>query len=115
MKGSDMTKLQLDGTAETARSEPGLLSSKQQFWWGFAGGCLVLLFRLWVYANALAPDNAWPNASFRTCLLFAVWGAFPFASGLVSRICDPHHRFIAVFEGASGPALFFMVAKDFPL
>ena len=75
----------------------------------------MLLFRLWVYANALAPDNAWPNASFRTCLLFAVWGAFPFASGLVSRVCDPHHRFIAVFDGASGPALFFMVAKDFPL
>jgi hypothetical protein len=75
----------------------------------------VLLFRLWLYANSLAPNDAWPTPNYRLCLLCAVWGAFPFASGLVSRICDPHHPFLAVFEGASGPALFLMVARDFPL
>jgi len=48
-------------------------------------------------------------------LLSGVWLAFPFFSGFIGRICDPHHRLIAVFEGASAPALFFLIAKDFPL
>ncbi len=98
-----------------AHSNPERVTPKEQFWWGFVGGCLILGFRLWNYANALPPDAPWPNANFRTCLLSGVWLAFPFFSGFIGRICDPHHRLIAVFEGASAPALFFLIAKDFPL
>jgi hypothetical protein len=76
---------------------------------------MIVGFRAWIYANSLSPDAPWPNLSFKTCLLCGLWVGLPLVSGLTSRICDPHHRFIAVFEGASAPALFFTIAKDFPL
>jgi hypothetical protein len=98
-----------------ARREVGRLNAVCQFWWGFFGGFMVFAFRVWIYANALAPDTPWPNACFRTCLLCGVWFAFPFISGLVGRVCDPHYRLLAVFEGASAPALFLAIARDFPL
>lgn len=91
------------------------LTPKQQFWWGFLGGCLVLAFRVWTYANGLASNAPCPDLNFRTCLLGAVWIAFPFMSGLLSRVCEPHHPLIAVFEGVSAPALFSFIASDFPL
>jgi hypothetical protein len=90
------------------------LQPKEQFWWGFFGGCMVLAFRLWAYANSLTPDAPWPNPCFRTFLLCGVWFAFPIVAGLLSRVCDPHHRLIAVFEGASAPALFFFIASHSP-
>jgi hypothetical protein len=91
------------------------LGPKQQFWWGFFGGCMVLLFRVWTFANASAPDIPYPNPCFRTILLCALWLAFPFVSGLVSRLFEPHSRLHAVIEGAAAPALILAIAKDFPL
>jgi hypothetical protein len=69
----------------------------------------------WDARNSLPPDAHWPNASFKTCLLCGVWFVFPFVSGLVSRTLKPHQPLMAIYEGASAPALLFMIAKDFPL
>src|SRR5664279_3115974 len=93
-------------TPEAPSKESDPLNPKHQFWWGFFGGCMVLAFRLLDYANTLPPEAPWPSAGFRTCILCALWLAFPFIFGLISRVCDPHHPLIAVFEGASAPALF---------
>src|SRR6266487_1628226 len=90
------------------------LTSKEQFRWGCFGGVLILIFKVWTYANTLPADSPWPSLSFRTCLICGVWLVFPLLSGLMARICDPHHRFIATFDGASAPALFLLIAKDFP-
>jgi hypothetical protein len=105
----------LNGSSDCVRlgAVPSLNPAKQ-VWWGFLGGCLVLGFRLWIYANALSAESAWPSVTFRTLLLFLLWCAFPFVSGLISRALDPHHRLHAIFEGASAPALFFAIAKDLP-
>jgi len=75
---------------------------------------MLLLFRLWSYANGLSAD-AHCALNFRACILCVVWVVLPFVSGFVSRTCDPHHRLLAVFEGMSAPALFFEVATHFPL
>ncbi len=75
---------------------------------------MVLAFKVWAYASSLPPDAPWPNTNFRTCLLCISWFLVPFISGLVSRTCDPHHRFIAAFEGISASILFSVIAKDFP-
>jgi hypothetical protein len=101
--------------AKKRASADSPLNAKQQFCWGFFGGCMVLGFRIWIYAKTLPPDAPWPNFGFRTCLFCGLWLGFPFVSGLVSRVCDPHHRLIAVFDGVSAPVLFFVMAKDFPL
>src|SRR6266550_8061394 len=86
------------------KKDVGPLNSNQKFWWGFLGGCIVVLFRLWFYAGELTPDAPWPHFGFRTLLLCGLRFVFPFVSGFVSRACEPHHRLIAVFEGASAPA-----------
>jgi hypothetical protein len=98
-----------------ARLEVSQVNANQQFWWGLLGGCTVALWRLWFYASDLTPDAPWPHASFRTCLFCFLWFALPFVSGLLSRVCEPRHRLMAVFEGATAPALFIAVARDFPL
>jgi len=95
-----------------ARQRIWRLNGRQQFLWGFFGGWIVVLGRLWFYASSLTPDASWPSIGFKTCLLCGLWLAFPVLSGLVSRVCDPHHRLIAVFEGASAPALFIEIARD---
>jgi len=95
------------------RREAGRLNANCQFWWGFFGGWIVVLGRLWFYASSLTPDAPWPSIGFRTCLLCVFSLAFPIVSGLVSRVCEPHHRLIAVFEGAAAPALFIEIARDF--
>jgi hypothetical protein len=97
----------------TTESKP--LDARQQFRWGALGGCIIVFYRLWFYANKFPADAPWPHPSFKTCLLCGLWVALPLLSGLVSRACDPHHRLIAVFDGASAPALFIAMAKDFPL
>ena len=91
------------------------LDAKQQFWWGFFGGFMVLLFKIWTFANVSAPDMPYPNGSFRTLLLSGVWLVFPFVSGLVSRVFEPHSRLHAGIEGAAAPTLFLAIARDFPL
>jgi hypothetical protein len=91
------------------------LDAKQQFWWGFFGGFMVLLFKIWTFAKVSAPDMPYPNGSFRTLLLSGVWFVFPFVSGLVSRVFEPHSRLHAVIEGAAAPTLFLAIARDFPL
>ena len=92
----------------------GSLDPKKQFWWGYLGGCIILGFKVWSYANTLAPNASCPNASFKTCLLCVLGFAFPIVSGFISRVCDPNHPLIAVFEGTSVPVLFLLIAKDFP-
>jgi len=89
------------------------LTANNQFWWGVVGGGVIIVFRLLTFANSLPLDAPWPDPTFRTCLLSVLWLVFPFVSGFISRVCDPHHPLIAVFEGASAPALFFAIAKDF--
>ena len=76
---------------------------------------MIIAFRMLRYANALTPDEPWPSSSFKTCLVCGLWVLFPFVSGFVSRVCEPHHRLIAVFEGASAPALFLVMSEHFPL
>jgi hypothetical protein len=93
---------------------PGL-SSKAQFWWGFFGGWIIVAFRLYLYASVLPINAPWPNLCFKTCVQCGFWLLFPVISGFLSRVCEPHHRLIAVFEGASAPALFLFLAKDFHL
>jgi hypothetical protein len=38
----------------------------------------------------------------------------PILSGWLTRALGPHHRLIALYEGASAPALFCLLAKDVP-
>jgi hypothetical protein len=97
-----------------AHAEPPL-TPRQQYWWGALGGLVILVYRLWFFAKNLPPDAPWPNPTFRIFLVCGLWVVLPFISGFISRICHPHHRLIAVFEGASAPALFIAMAKDFPL
>ena len=88
------------------------LNPKQQFWWGFFGGVMVVSFRLYLHANSLSENSPWPNPSFKMCIQCGFWLLFPLISGLLSRVCEPHHKLIAVFEGASAPALFMFIVKD---
>src|SRR6266516_601752 len=111
---SDLHLTQISANGQPVQgSSP--LTTKQQFWLGCVGGGLVVLFRLWSFANALSPDAPWPGLTFRNCLLCFLWLLFPLVSGFISRVCDPRHPLIAVFEGASAPALFFAIAKAFQL
>ena len=91
------------------------LDPRQQFWWGFFGGCMVLAFRAWNYANRLTPEAPWPNPCFRTCLLGVLWFVLPFVSGATSRVFDPQSRLHAAIEGAIAPTLFWLIAQHFPL
>jgi len=107
-----MSELQLDDAKASFQAS---LSPRQQFWWGFFGGFMLLMFRIWTFANISPPEAPYPNACFRTLLLTGVWLAFPFVSGLVSRAFEPHSRLHAIIEGAAAPTLFLAIAKDFPL
>jgi hypothetical protein len=97
------------------RREPNSLSPKQQFRWGLFGGCIIIFVRLWFFTLHLPPDAGLPAVTFRNFLFCVLWFALPLISGLVARICDPHHPFIAVFEGMSATTLFIGLAKEFPL
>jgi len=84
-----------------------------QFLWGLFGGCIMAGYRVYAYAIKLTDDSPWPRLTFKKCLLLGWWGFFPIASGFLSVVCDPHSPLMAVFEGASAPALFLLLAKDF--
>lgn len=101
------------GILASRKGNTSPVTAKQRFWWGVLGGAIVIVFRLLTFANSLPMDAPWPDPTFRNCLLCLLWLIFPFVSGVISRVCDPHHPLIAVFEGASAPALFFAIAKDF--
>ena len=94
---------------------PNSLTPRQQFWWGTLGGLVILFLKALDYAKSLPLDAPWPTWGFKSCLLGIVWIAFPFVSGSLSRMKDPHHRLIAAFEGASVSALFIVLAHDIPL
>jgi len=102
------------GDSIPARAGLEQLSPKEQFWWGFLGGCLVLGFRLYIFTSTLTDATPWPSVGFRTVLLCVLSLAFPIASGFLSLALGPHYRLAAVFEGASVPALFFWAAEHFP-
>jgi hypothetical protein len=91
------------------------LNPEQQYWWGCLGSFIIMAFKGFEYGLELKRDALWPDLSFRTCLLCGFWLVFPFVSGAVSLALEPHHRLIALFEGASAPALFFFVAKELPV
>jgi hypothetical protein len=91
------------------------LTSNQQFWWGALGGFIIVAFKLWFYTQTLTPDAPWPRVTFRTFLLTAFSVLFPLAAGFLSRACNPAYPLMAVFEGASTPALFLLLAKDLHL
>jgi len=80
----------------------GTLDPKRQFWWGFFGGALMVMFKTWAL-------------NFKTRLLCGLWVLFPVVSGFVSRMCEPHHPLIAVYEGASAPVIFFVMARSMPM
>src|ERR1022692_2992922 len=90
------------------------LSPEQQFLWGVLGGFVVLAFKMLAYANRISPATCWPHLSFRSFLLCAVWLALLGVSGLLCIALEPHQRLIAVFEGASAPALFYFIASHSP-
>ena len=81
---------------------------------GLFGGVIIVIFHFYIYASGLSVGTAWPTACFKNVLLGGFWMLFPLISGLLSRICEPHHRLIAVYEGASAPALFLVMAHAFP-
>jgi hypothetical protein len=88
------------------------LSPWQRFGWGFLGGLIIVVFRLLAYAHGLPEDVRWGLLLAPKHLLVAgCWCAFPFFSGWLSFACEAHHRFIALYEGASLPALFLVIAK----
>jgi len=84
-----------------------------QFLWGLFGGCIMVGYRVYTFAIKLTDDSPWPRLTFKKCLLFAWWAGFPITSGFLSMVCEPHSPLMAVFEGASAPALFLLLAKDF--
>jgi len=110
-----MQKLHSEDVSALSSSSTNTLSGKQKFLWGFFGGVLVSFFRLWIWINHLPTDAGCPHFGFRQILLCCVWICFPFISGLISRILEPNDRLHAVFEGASAPALFLLIAQSFPL
>lgn len=84
-----------------------------QFSWGLFGGCIMVGYRVYAFAIKLTDDSPWPRLTFKKCLLLGWWVGFPIVSGFLSMVCDPHSPLMAVFEGASAPALFLLLAKDF--
>jgi hypothetical protein len=91
----------------------GGLTPKAQFWYGLVGGWFIILYHIHAYANSLTAISPFPPLCFKSCLQCLFWLCLPTLSGLLSRICEPHHRLVAVFEGASLPTLFLFIAKDF--
>jgi len=90
------------------------LTSQGQFWWGFFGGAMVVIFRMANYARSLPESTLWPRWSFKNLVFCCVLVSLPVISGLVSIMCAPHYPFLAAFEGASAPAIFYFVAKHCP-
>jgi hypothetical protein len=110
-----MADLQLNRSSATAQvSHVTPINPKCQFWWGFFGGAMLMFFRGVVYVMSLPADSPWPTLNFRTCMVFIFAIVVPIISGLMSRLCEPHNRFLAAFEGASAPAIFLLMAKDLP-
>jgi len=106
------SKHQAHKSADGFRKEAGL-TPKEQFWWGLFGGCMIVAFKAFFYASALSEYTPWPCFCFKHFILCAVWFTLPLTSGLVSRVCEPHHSLIAVFEGASAPMFFMVIAQHF--
>jgi len=91
------------------------LTAREQFWWGFFGGCLLLGFRVWTLVANLPKTARRPHFNFRNTLIVFLGICFVIASGLMSQILDPHYPLMAVFEGASGLTIFLLLSKEFQL
>jgi len=76
---------------------------------------LMVMFKTWAYADGLSSFSFGPPLNFKTRLLCGLWVLFPVVSGFVSRMCEPHHPLIAVYEGASAPVIFFVMARSMPM
>jgi hypothetical protein len=91
----------------------GSMTTWEMFWFGCLGGCFIVAFKLWFYVNNLPPGAPWPRWTFKTAACAGLALAFPIAAGFLSMVCEPHQKLIAVFEGASAPTLFLVLADHF--
>jgi hypothetical protein len=89
------------------------MTACETFWFGSVGGCFIVAFKLWFYVNNLPSTAPWPRWTFKTAVCLTLAMVFPMAAGFLSLVCEPHQKLIAVFEGASAPALFLLLAEHF--
>lgn len=88
------------------------MNEKERFAWGFFGGFMVVFFRTYLFA-CLHGASAWQVSPVQTVLICVFWLLFPIVSGFLSIACEPHTRLHAIYEGASAPAIFLIVAEAF--
>lgn len=87
------------------------LSSLMAFGWGCGGGAVVALGQAFFHIQN-APDSIqWTQKRILTLLLWIVY--IPFA-GFAAVLCEPHIAFVAAYEGAALPSMFFFVGHHMP-
>jgi hypothetical protein len=89
-----------------------ILTPQEQWLYGLFGGGLIALSQFILYAFNL-PNDACPPRGYKCWMMIIAWALFVLSAGLITYICDPHIKFVAVYEGASTPALFFLVAHHY--
>jgi|ERR1051326_3531054 hypothetical protein len=82
----------------------------EQFLWGCLGGVVLVGSQFLIFIAKRSEAAVLAGITREQALLASL--VIIAMSGIISRACSPHHRFVALWEGASGPALFILVAKE---
>jgi hypothetical protein len=87
------------------------LTIVEQALFGATGGALVALGHWHAHLQRLS-KGASPPTRFLFWSSIFFWAAFIPISAVASLACKPHSELLAMYEGASVPALLFVIARE---